>query len=138
MNDGHTGRSSEKGSRTPEAHYRAEVEGDIENVKGVLRIIQVCVDYHLTAGDEKAKDAREAFASYLLSCPAAQSVIGCIDIKGQSRPPREVGHPSRYYHLDAGACHKVRNVPRIPSWTWVSTKTVDYPLYRVSVMIHGS
>jgi hypothetical protein len=50
-------------------------------VKGVLRITQIRVDYHLTAGDEKAKDAREAFASYLVSCPAAQSVIGCIDIK---------------------------------------------------------
>ena len=70
-----------KGIETPEDLYRAEVEGDIENVKGVLRITQIRVDYHLTAGDEKAKDAKEAFASYLLSCPAAQSVIGCIDIK---------------------------------------------------------
>jgi organic hydroperoxide reductase OsmC/OhrA len=70
-----------KGIETPEDVYRAEVEGDIENVNGVLRITQIRVDYHLTAGDDKTKDAKEAFASYLLSCPAAQSVIGCIDIR---------------------------------------------------------
>jgi hypothetical protein len=29
----------------------------------------------------KAKEGREAFSSYLTSCPAAQSVIGCIQIK---------------------------------------------------------
>jgi hypothetical protein len=29
----------------------------------------------------KAKEAREAVSSYLASCPAAQSVIGCIQIK---------------------------------------------------------
>jgi organic hydroperoxide reductase OsmC/OhrA len=67
--------------RTPEDLYWAEVEGDIENVKGVLKITQIRVNYHLTAGQEKAEQAREAFASYLASCPAAQSVIGCIDIK---------------------------------------------------------
>ena len=70
-----------KGIETPEHLYWAEVEGDIENVRGVLRITQIRVDYHLTAGAEKAKDAREAFATYLASCPAAQSVIGCIDIR---------------------------------------------------------
>jgi organic hydroperoxide reductase OsmC/OhrA len=67
--------------RTPEDLYWAEVEGDIENVKGVLKITQIRVNYHLSAGREKAEQAREAFASYLASCPAAQSVIGCIDIK---------------------------------------------------------
>jgi organic hydroperoxide reductase OsmC/OhrA len=67
--------------RTPEDLYWAEVEGDIENVKGVLKITQIRVNYHLTAEKEKADAAREAFGSYLASCPAAQSVIGCIDIK---------------------------------------------------------
>jgi len=66
---------------TPEDLYWAEVEGDIENVRGVLKITQIRVNYHLTADGEKAERAREAFASYLASCPAAQSVIGCIDIK---------------------------------------------------------
>ncbi len=70
-----------KGIKTPEDLYRAEVEGDIENVNGVLKITQIRVDYHLTTGQEKAEDARVAFGSYIASCPAAQSVIGCIDIK---------------------------------------------------------
>ena len=67
--------------KTSEDLYRAEVEGDIENVNGVLKITQIRVDYHLTTGEEKADAAREAFASYITSCPAAQSVIGCIGIK---------------------------------------------------------
>jgi hypothetical protein len=67
--------------RTPEDLYWAEVEGDIENVKGVLKITQIRVDYHLRVGQEFVEAAREAFGSYLASCPAAQSVIGCIDIK---------------------------------------------------------
>ncbi|MGA3175243.1 MAG: OsmC family protein [Syntrophorhabdales bacterium] len=67
--------------KTFEDLYRAEVEGDIENVNGVLKITSIRVDYHLTLEEEKADAAREAFASYLASCPAAQSVIGCIGIK---------------------------------------------------------
>jgi len=67
--------------KTSEDRYWAEVEGDIENVNGVLKITQIRVDYHLGTADEKADAAREAFASYLASCPAAQSVIGCIEIK---------------------------------------------------------
>ena len=70
-----------KGIETTENLYRAEVEGDIENVNGVLKITQIRVDYHLTTKDEKAQEARDAFGSYITSCPAAQSVIGCIGIK---------------------------------------------------------
>jgi hypothetical protein len=66
---------------TPEDRYWAEVEGDIENVNGVLRITQIRVKYHLKAPREKTGEAREAYSSYLISCPAAQSVIGCIRIK---------------------------------------------------------
>jgi hypothetical protein len=66
---------------TPEDRYWAEVEGDIENVNGVLKITRVRVNYHLKISPEKAADAREAFSSYLVRCPAAQSVIGCIQIQ---------------------------------------------------------
>ena len=85
---------AKKGIKTPEDLYWAEVEGDIDNVNGVLKITQIRVNYHVTAEDEKAAvvyhlkvsegkaaDAREAFSAYLTRCPAAQSVIGCIDIK---------------------------------------------------------
>ena len=65
---------------TREDRYRAEVEGDIENVGDILKITRIRVDFHLKVDSEKASDAREAFSSYLKSCPAAQSVIKCIDI----------------------------------------------------------
>lgn len=60
--------------------FRATVTGDIENVDGVLKITRMNVSYTLKVSKEKRKDAREAFEIYLPSCPAAQSVIGCIAI----------------------------------------------------------
>ena len=68
---------------TPEDRYRAEVKGDIENVNGVLKITRIRVNYHLKIPKEKSAEAREAFSSYLVRCPAAQSVIGCIQIQDQ-------------------------------------------------------
>ena len=65
---------------TPEERYWAEVEGDIENVNGVLKISRIRAIYHLKIPQEKSADAREAMSSYLSRCPAAQSVIGCIQI----------------------------------------------------------
>lgn len=69
-----------KGIHTPEERYWADVEGDIENVNNVLRITRIKVKYHLKVPQGKADDAREALSSYLALCPAAQSVIGCIQI----------------------------------------------------------
>ena len=66
---------------TPEERYRADVEGDIENVDGVLKITRIRVKYHLKIPPDKAADAREAFSSYIGRCPAAQSVIGCIRLE---------------------------------------------------------
>jgi organic hydroperoxide reductase OsmC/OhrA len=66
---------------TPEDRYWADVEGDIENVNNVLKITQIRVKYHLKAPKGKAEEARGAFSTYLTSCPAAQSVIGCINIR---------------------------------------------------------
>jgi organic hydroperoxide reductase OsmC/OhrA len=72
---------AEKQIPTPQDRYRAEVEGDIENVNDVLKITQIRVKYYLKLPQGKAEEARDAFSSYLTSCPAAQSVIGCIHIK---------------------------------------------------------
>jgi len=74
---------AEKQIPTPENRYRAEVEGDIENINKVLRITQIRVKYHLKVPNGKEEDARRAFSTYLTSCPAAQSVIGCIQIKDE-------------------------------------------------------
>ena len=74
---------AEKKIPTPEERYWAEVEGDIENVNKVLRITQIRVKYHLKVPKGKEEDARKGFSTYLTSCPAAQSVIGCIQIKDE-------------------------------------------------------
>ena len=72
---------AEKRIPTPEELYWADVEGDIENVKNVLKITQIRVKYHLKVAQGKTGEAREAFSTYITSCPAAQSVIGCIQLK---------------------------------------------------------
>ena len=68
---------------TPEDRYWADVEGDIENVNNILKITRIRVRYHLKVALGKAGEAKEAFSSYLVSCPAAQSVIGCIRIQDE-------------------------------------------------------
>jgi len=70
-----------EGIPTPENRYWADVEGDIENVNGVLKITRIRVKYHLKVPPGKVEESRKAFSSYLSFCPAAQSVIGCIDIR---------------------------------------------------------
>jgi len=69
---------------TPEDRYWADVEGDIENVNGILKITRIGVVYHMKVPKGKSADAREALSSYLTRCAAAQSVIGCIDIKDRA------------------------------------------------------
>ncbi len=66
--------------RTFKDLYKATITGDIEDVDGVLKITRINVKYLLKVGEEKREDAREALNSYLKLCPAAQSVIGCIEI----------------------------------------------------------
>lgn len=65
---------------TPAQRFRADVRGDIEAVGDVLKITRIAVDYTLQAAPDKHAEARQCFDTYLPGCPAAQSVIGCIDI----------------------------------------------------------
>ncbi len=65
---------------TQEDLYWADVEGDVESVGGVLKIARIRVKYYLRAPTEKKGLAREGFSAYLAFCPAAQSILGCIDI----------------------------------------------------------
>lgn len=69
-----------KGIETPQDRYWAEVEGDIEAVDNVLRITRIRVRYHIDVPKGKTADAREALNRYISKCPAAQSVINCIEI----------------------------------------------------------
>lgn len=68
---------------TPESLYWADVEGDVENVSGVLKITTIRVKYHLKVTEERMVDAKECFSNYITYCPAAQSVIGCIRIEDE-------------------------------------------------------
>ena len=72
-----------KGISTTEDLYWVDVEGDIEKVNDIPKITQIRVMYHLKVSEAKAPDAKEAFSTYLTRCPAAQSVIGCIDIRDE-------------------------------------------------------
>jgi len=67
--------------RTHTDRYRARVEGDIEDVDGVLRITEIRVHYVLKLRPEEEADARWALANYLEKCPGAMSVRGCIRLE---------------------------------------------------------
>ena len=60
--------------------YRADVEGDIEDIDVILKITRIRVVYTLSVPPGKADDAREALKTYITRCPAAMSVRGCIEI----------------------------------------------------------
>jgi len=49
--------------------------------KGPTRISRIRVRYTLNAPAGKTADAREAMGTYLVRCPAAMSVRGCIAIE---------------------------------------------------------
>jgi len=68
---------------TSQDRYRAEVQGDIENVGGVLKITSIRVHYFLKAAQDRREAIQQSLDAYLPFCPAAQSVIGCIQISHQ-------------------------------------------------------
>jgi uncharacterized OsmC-like protein len=57
----------------------AQVEGDIEDVDGVMRITKIRLHYgfQVPAGSREKVD--RVLARYAEKCPAYQSVKGCID-----------------------------------------------------------
>ena len=57
----------------------ADVEGDIEDVDGVLKITNIRLRYRfkIPAGSREKVD--RALETYAEKCPAYQSVRGCID-----------------------------------------------------------
>jgi len=71
---------AKKKIRTFNDRYKATVTGDIEAVDGVLKIVRIKIRYFLKVEPEKQTDVRQAMDEYLVKCPGAQSVIGCIDL----------------------------------------------------------
>ena len=57
----------------------ADVEGDIEDVDGVLKITTIRLRYHIQAPAEKREAIERLLGHYAEACPAYQSVKGCID-----------------------------------------------------------
>ena len=60
--------------------FRADVEGDVEDMDGVLRITKIRVKYTLKVPPGKTGDAGEALNDYIEKCPGAMSVKGAIEI----------------------------------------------------------
>ena len=67
--------------RTHTDRFQANVEGDIENVEGVLKITVIRVHYVLKIRPEEKSDVHWALDNYIEMCPAAMSVTGCIRIE---------------------------------------------------------
>jgi len=57
----------------------ADVEGDIEEVDGVLKITNIRLHYRLAVAAGDREKVERALSSYAEKCPAYQSVKGCID-----------------------------------------------------------
>ena len=57
----------------------AEVEGDIEEIDGVLRITTIRLHYRVTIPAGTKQSVLRALDSYADKCPAYQSVKGCIN-----------------------------------------------------------
>jgi uncharacterized OsmC-like protein len=57
----------------------AQVEGDIEDVDGVLRITKIRLHYRFKAPAGMREKVDRVLASYAEKCPAYQSVKGCIE-----------------------------------------------------------
>lgn len=60
--------------------FRADVEGDIEDVGGMLKITKIRVKYTLKVPPGKTEEARQSLGEYLVKCPGAMSVQGAIEI----------------------------------------------------------
>ena len=57
----------------------AEVEGDIEDANGVLKITKIRLRYTIKAPAGKRESIERLLEHYAESCPAYQSVKGCIE-----------------------------------------------------------
>ncbi len=57
----------------------AQVEGDIEDVNGVLKITKIRLHYRFRIPAGTRESIERLLTSYAEFCPAYQSVTGCID-----------------------------------------------------------
>ena len=57
----------------------AQVEGDIEDVNGVLKITKIHLHYRFRIPAGTTESVERLLTSYAEQCPAYQSVKGCIE-----------------------------------------------------------
>ena len=57
----------------------ADVEGDIEDIGGVLKITKIRLRYRFRIPPGSRDKVERALETYAEKCPAYQSVKGCID-----------------------------------------------------------
>jgi uncharacterized OsmC-like protein len=58
----------------------ALVEGDIEDVEGVLKITKIRLRYRFKVPPSAREKAERALAVYAEKCPAYQTVKNCIEV----------------------------------------------------------
>lgn len=75
------GKLARKQIPTPPDRYRADVEGQIENVDGRMKITEIRVTYRLKVPRERADEAMALMPDYINDCPAAMSVTPCIRLE---------------------------------------------------------
>ena len=57
------------------------VEGDIEDVDGVMKITRIRIHYNIKLPAGKREEAQRALDVHERGCPAAMSVNGCIAVE---------------------------------------------------------
>ena len=62
----------------------AQVEGDIEDVNGVMRITKIRLRYRFQVPTGSRERVDRVLASYAEKCPAYQSVKGCIECRWEA------------------------------------------------------
>jgi uncharacterized OsmC-like protein len=60
-------------------NLRADVEGDIEDVAGVMKITRIRIRYRFRIPAGTRQKIERLLDSYAEQCPAYQSVKGCIE-----------------------------------------------------------
>ena len=62
----------------------AQVEGDIEEVNGVMKITTIRLRYHFKIPPGSREKVDRVLAAYAEKCPAYQSVKGCIECRWEA------------------------------------------------------
>jgi uncharacterized OsmC-like protein len=64
---------------TSAENLTADVEGDIEEVEGVLKITKIRLHYKINVPPDSREKVDRALSTYAEKCPAYQSIKHCID-----------------------------------------------------------